>query len=419
LLLSGRGFILNFINADKLIWIDGLLEEKFLFSPYFTNAQIVGALLVILAAFIISRIMRYVISNRLRITRGIAETDVERLSMLKSLHAPVMIIIYLVALRISISILNPPHIMDAYLKIIHVLITITTTWFAFRFFDIATEYLVNKYKDSDEKVVTSMFPIITKSVKVVVVLISFILVIQNLGYSASSLLAGLGIGGLAVAFAAQNTLANIFGSVMIFIDKPFVIGDWIVVKDVEGIVEDVGFRTTRIRTWDKNEVSVPNSIVSNEIIQNFTRRPQRRFREILNVTYDTTPAQIEQAVQIIREIIQNHPKTDKESYRVYFTEFGNSHLGILVQFFFLTADFIEFLEGRQEIFLEIMRKFKEIGVSFAFPSRTIYFGDKNAHEMMNRFTEKSLSQHPQEINIHNNSGRIPDGTLLAGQYEDQ
>jgi MscS family membrane protein len=304
---------LFFLNADYLVWFNNLLEGRFVFSPYFTNAQIIGAFFIILVAFVISRITRYIILKKLTKIQGIAETETERHRMLMALHAPLMVLIYLAALRISISILNPPHIMDVYSKIITTLITITATWFAFRFFDVSTEYFINRYKDSEEKVVTSMFPVITKSVKVFTVLIAFILVIQNLGYSVSSLLAGLGIGGLAVALAAQNTLSNIFGSIMIFIDKPFVIGDWIVVKDVEGIVEDVGFRTTKIRTWEKNEVSIPNSIVSNEVIQNFTRRPQRRVNNVLTVTYDTTPEQLEQAIQIVRDILGNHPKIDKET----------------------------------------------------------------------------------------------------------
>jgi MscS family membrane protein len=369
-----------------------VLEGNLFFTENFTYAQVASAFLVIFVAFLLSRIAKYFISKKLQKTSGIADTDTEHQSFLMALNSPVMVLIYLIALRIAIYILNPPYILDVYLNILHILITAVICWFIFRFLDVVTQYLVNKYKDSEEKVVTSMFPIITKVVKVFIIIIAFIMVIQNLGYSVSSLLAGLGIGGLAVALAAQDTLANVFGSVMIFIDKPFIIGDWIVVKDVEGVVEDVGFRTTKIRTWERSEVSIPNSVVSKEIIQNFTRRPQRRVSTVLTVTYDTTPEQMEQAIQALREIILNYWNTDKENFRVYFSEFGNSHLGIFMQFFFKTADFVEFLEGRQDIYLQIMRKFKEIGVKFAFPSTTVYFGDSKPREMMEKINQVQFSE---------------------------
>ncbi len=196
--------------------------------------------------------------------------------------------------------------------------------------------------------------------------------IQNMGYSISGLLASLGIGGLAVALAARETLSNVFGSLMIIIDRPFNVGDWIKTGDLEGTVEEVGFRSTRIRTFAKTLITVPNNVVASQSIDNFSRMPKRRVMLTVGVTYHTTPAQMREAVSSIRELLENHDAVDPEFMLVNFTDFGASSLDILVYCFTKTTVWAEYLAARQDICLQIMDTLENLGLEIAFPSRSIY-----------------------------------------------
>jgi len=197
-------------------------------------------------------------------------------------------------------------------------------------------------------------------------------VFQLLGYNVSSLLAGLGIGGLAVALALQDTLSNFFGSVFIFLDRPFMVGDWVKIGDIEGIVEDIGFRSTRIRTWLKTLVSIPNKNVANATIDNWSRMPRRRVFQTIGVTYETTADQMEQAVKEIKKIIENDPGVDKDFIVVKFSEFGDSSLNITVIYFTIDTTLAGHLETKERINLAIMRKLLDLGLSIAFPTMSIY-----------------------------------------------
>src|SRR5690606_26324065 len=142
-----------------------------------------------------------------------------------------------------------------------------------------------------------------------------------------------------VALALQDTLANFFGSVFIFLDRPFVVGDWVRVEDTEGIVEEIGFRSTRIRTWPKAQVAIPNKTVASVTVDNWTRMPKRRIFETIGVTYETTADQMEKAVASIREILENEEGVDQEFIVVRFESFGDSSLDIRVYCFTKATDY--------------------------------------------------------------------------------
>jgi len=266
-----------------------------------------------------------------------------------------------------------------------ILIAFDFLWFLFRLVDIATKYLTHLAERTESKLDEQLVPFVNRALKITIGIISFLWIIQLLGYNISSLLAGLGIGGLAVALALQDTLSNFFGSIFIFIDRPFMVGDWIKIGEVEGIVEDVGFRSTRIRTWPATLVSIPNKTVANATIDNWSKMPKRRVSQVVGVTYETTAAQMEKAVASIREIITDDSDIDKEFFVVRFTEFGNSSLNILVYYFTKATVFAEHLEVKERINLAIMRKLKEQGLSIAFPTMSLYIGnqDKKVDSILN------------------------------------
>ena len=193
-----------------------------------------------------------------------------------------------------------------------------------------------------------------------------------MNYDVASLIAGLGIGGLAFALAAQDTIANLFGSATIFASRPFQIGDWVNVNGTEGVVESVGFRSTRIRTFYNSLVSIPNSRVADSVVDNYGAREFRRFKTVLGLTYDTTPEQMQAFVEGIRAILKSNPAVRQEYYEVHFNSFGDSSLNVLVYAFFKTDSWTTELTEKHNILLDIMRMAEELGVSFAFPTQTLH-----------------------------------------------
>ena len=201
---------------------------------------------------------------------------------------------------------------------------------------------------------------------------------DRLGIPAYSLLTGLGVGGLAVALAARETLANFFGSVMIMTDRPFRVGDWIKVGDDEGTVEDIGFRSTRIRTFYNSLLSIPNAETVNVAVDNMGMRQFRRVRTVLQLTYDTPVDRLESFVEGIKEIILAHPDTRKDYFHVVFNDFGAHSLDILVYFFLKVPDWGTELVERQRVFVDIIRLAERLDVKFAFPTHTLHVDSLSA-----------------------------------------
>lgn len=216
-----------------------------------------------------------------------------------------------------------------------------------------------------------LVPFATKSLKILIIVLGVLIMLQNFGVNVTSLLAGLGIGGLAIAFAAQETVANLFGSITIITDRPFQVGDQIKVTDTEGTVEEVGFRSTRIRTAYQSVVSVPNSIMAKEKVDNLGVRPRRRIRHVLGLTYDATPDQIKAFTEKVRYMLAQHRMVYKDDVLVVFNGFGESSLNVLLNCFVVAKTFHDENEVQQEILFEIMQIAKEVGVDFAFPTRTL------------------------------------------------
>lgn len=197
-------------------------------------------------------------------------------------------------------------------------------------------------------------------------------VLDSLDVNVTALLAGISIGGLAVALAAQDTVKNFFGSIMIFVDKPFQIGDAIAFKDVSGVVEEVGVRSTRIRTFSNSLTSVPNGILADQIVDNLGLRVYRRYKTEIGITYDTPPALIDLFVEGVRAILQRHPSTRKDFIEVHLNEFGASALNLLVYTFFEVPDYTTELKSRHELMYAMIMLADDLGVRFAFPTQTLH-----------------------------------------------
>lgn len=248
-------------------------------------------------------------------------------------------------------------------------------------------------------------PLIKKILRVFVVIVGGLFILNNLDVNITALLAGLSIGGLAVALAAQDTLKNMFGSFMIFVDKPFSVGHWISSGDIDGTVEEVGFRSTRIRTFRNSLTYVPNGKLADSTIDNHGLRQFRRFFTHISVTYDTPPDLIEVFVVGLRKIVENHPNTRKDFYIVEFNDMGDFSLRIMFYIFFAVPTWGEELRARHEILIEVVKLAEKLGVRFAFPTQTVHmesFPDKSSltpdYDMNMEDFRKIMEDHFQKKN---------------------
>lgn len=244
---------------------------------------------------------------------------------------------------------------------------------AVRIVDIGADLWARKAESTDSKVDDQVVPLVRRAVKVVIASVAALVVIENMGVDVAGLVAGLGIGGLAFALAAKDTLENVFGSIVIFLDRPFQVGDWVVIDgDVEGVVEEVGFRTTRIRTFYNSVLSVPNGKVAMARVDNMGLRRYRRLKTTIGVTYDTPRDTLDTFVDRIRTLFQDDPAVWDGALEVHFHSFGPSSLDILIYSFLDVPSWTAELENRHRLFSEIMGIAEELGVGFAFPSQSVY-----------------------------------------------
>lgn len=258
---------------------------------------------------------------------------------------------------------------------------IAGVWASYRLVDLASEYLTQRAAKTDTQFDDLLVPLARRAAKIFVVAFGLVFLAESFHLPITSLVAGLGIGGLAFAFAAKDTIENLFGSVAVILDHPFSVGDWIVVDDVEGVVEDLGFRSTRIRTFYNSLVTVPNAILVRAKVDNYGRRKYRRFKAYINVTYDTPPEKLEAFCEGIRELIRKHPETRKDFFEVQVNGLGAHSIDILLYVFFATGDWSVELRERHRLILDIVRLAHDIGVEFAFPTQTLHmFKEEHAEK---------------------------------------
>lgn len=221
-----------------------------------------------------------------------------------------------------------------------------------------------------------VLPFIAKLVRFIVVFLAAAIILDVWEYDINGFIAGLGLGGLAFALAAQDTLKNVFGGLVIITEKPFSIGDWIYTPSVEGTVEDITFRSTKIRTFAQALVTVPNSTLANEAITNWTRMGKRRITFYLKVHQNTPPDKLENCVHKIREMLRHHPEIDQQTLFVHFDQFGESSLDIYLYFFTKTTIWGEWLAIKEECNMKILAILAEEGVRLAFPRSEMVIENK-------------------------------------------
>ncbi len=275
----------------------------------------------------------------------------------------------------------PSFASSALLVAVKVILSIAGVWSAWRLVDLIADVFATKAAQTETKIDDLLVPLVERSVKIFIVAIGLVYIADAFDVPIVPLLSGLGIGGLAVAFAAKDTIENFFGSIAVILDRPFEVGDWIVTGEIEGTVEWMGFRSTRIRTFYNSVVTFPNASLVRATVDNYGRRSFRRYKTMVNLAYSTPPEKIEAFCEGVREIVRQHPFTRKDYYHVWLNEFGAHSLDVLVYIFFEAPDWSVELRERQRFMLDVIRLADRLGVEFAFPTQTIHlFKEEHGRE---------------------------------------
>jgi MscS family membrane protein len=247
------------------------------------------------------------------------------------------------------------------------------TWLLMRVGDVITDLLTRRLLRLNRSVDIMLVRLINRLAKVAVVTVSGLLLLRLSGFDLTAVLTGLGLGGLAIAFAAQKTLENLFGGIMVISDKPIQVGDFCRAGEFLGAVEDIGLRSTRLRTLDRTVVSIPNGQLATMSLENFTLRDRIRFRHVIGLRYETAADQLRYVLAEIRRLLYEHSMVDSADARVRFVGFGSSSLDMEIFAYILTTDYSVFLAIQEDLLLRIMDIIETSGTSVAFPSQTTYW----------------------------------------------
>ena len=375
-------YIVNVIDSVDLGLADKIQE---LLNPVYTSkygeyfqhtiwgiplANLIFAFLVFLFILVLRHFFTYIVITFLQNFAKRSKTYYDD-RIISALKAPIRFSFIIVALHFFFLLIfkETPFIKN----VLNSLMLYTLFWAILAIAEALREIVYKATAKFNDDLSKEMGGFILALIKVLISGIGLAAILQVWGVNVTALIASLGLGGLAFALAAKDTASNLFGSLALLLDRSIRIGEWVKVGGVEGVVEDVGMRTTKIRSFGKALITVPNSIVANSPIENFSRRGIRRIKMHIGLTYDTSSTQLLEIKNRIEQMLKSHEGiSQKDSLMVYFDNFGDSSLDIFIYTFTNTANWAKYLETREDINVKIMQIVEECGSSFAFPSQSIY-----------------------------------------------
>ena len=335
--------------------------------------QLVGIGLFLIVGFVLYKLFTIVFDRSLvRLAKRMGYTEVVE-KFVAPVDKPLSLLLVFVLWLILLPMLQLPVVVSQYLVVgLKAAMPFFGVMICYSMVDLFSLYLDKLASNTESTMDDQLIPIIRRSLKIAVLIIGGLFILHNLDVNITALLAGLSIGGIAIALAAQETLKNFFGSLMIFLDRPFQVGDWISSDGVDGTVEEVGFRSTRVRTFRNSLTSIPNGQLADQTIDNHGLRVYRRFNTHIAVTYDTPPKLISTFIDGLKKIVVDHPSTRKDYYEIHLHEMGSSSLNILFYIFFEVPTWTEELTCRHQVLLQIIELAEALGVRFAFPTQTLH-----------------------------------------------
>ncbi len=364
------------------------LYEHFGYGPFeetlskiFPDAQFLGwqiwqwvlYLINLVLAFILALLITWVV-NLL-----VSRKDTEMRRQIRHFIAwPVRVLLWLLLEQVGITIFIGLSMTVRTIFKIDPVLPFVMTWTAIRLVDLLVFWWGERLRRSEREDAIVLLRPARTAIRITLVIAALLFWLDNIGLKVSTLIAGLGVGGLAFALAAQDTLKNLLGSIMILLDKPYKVGQRIVAKGHDGIVEEIGLRSTRLRLLTGHQTAIPNDEMARIDIENIGRRPHIRRLANIGITYDTPPEKIEKAVDIILNILDNHEGMDPElPPRAYFSEYHSYSLNILVLYWYHPADYWGYMKFSQWVNLQIAREFNKEGIKFAFPTSTTYLAQED------------------------------------------
>lgn len=359
---------------DKITrWFD---KQDWSFDWFFswwgqnTTISIIVSILILVGAIVIGKLLYWLIGTFAKSLAARTKSGLDDI-LIDKLEEPIVYGIVILGFYWGFTRLHFNESVDSFFaNVFMILFILNVTWLIARVIDsLIEEYIVPIVTKSESDLDDQLLPILRKTVKAVLWIFGIVIALSNSGFDVAALIAGLGIGGLALALAAQDTVKNIFGGIMVFLDKPFKIKDRIKVNGMDGVVEEIGVRSTRLRTLEGRLITIPNGQFSDNAVENVSLEPTRKVNISLGLTYDTTPEQMENAMNIIKDIIKANSKVEDDAL-VAFNTWGDFAMGIQVIYYISSPDFI--FSAQSEINLEILKLFNAEGLEFAFPTQTIY-----------------------------------------------
>lgn len=369
------------------LW-DFLTNEPFLNN---TVLQWAGLLGVILLGLVLGKVISFLLNRQAGKLDAVEGRWMLSSTICKSMAGPVTLLCLAIALYAASTFMTlqwtnvqgeglaktveQVDYQPEWLKVSQTLAVLALSWFIFRLVDVV-EVLLTKWTSRTETTLDDqLVPLLRKALRIFVVIVALLFIAQNVfNWNIGALVAGLGIGGLAFALAAKDMLANLFGSIMIFADRPFQMGDRVIIQGQDGVIEEVGFRSTKIRLLTGPLVTIPNNTVANEVIENVNKRSS--IRRILNVTvtYDTPPEKLKRGITILEEMLAARSEHFPEDFppRVYFSDFNAASLNIFVIYWFAPPSYWDYMQFCHEFNLELLERFNDEGIEFAFPTQTLY-----------------------------------------------
>ena len=362
---------LEFLNIE---FFENTLKDYLLFLSFIAF----GYLIIIPLKSIIIKILFKLFSKE--------HSDNDTLKFKNLLSTPLQYFLILILLFFSVKIINIPSFLTSAdegfdisvfaSKGFNFLLLVTVFWVILRSIDFVGYKLKNKALETESKVDDQLIPFAIDLAKVISVILGAVMILGDVfDVNVTALVTGLGIGGVAFALASKESLENLLGSFTIFFDKPFTVGDTVTLGGVTGTVEKVGFRSTRIRTFDKSIVTVPNKNIISTELDNLGARPVRRVKFNIGLTYDTSVENIKNIVNDIQSLIDDHPMTNQDG-RVRFLNFGASSLDIMVLYYVNSPDWEVLIDAQQKINYDIIDIVNKYNCEFAFPSTSVYI-EKN------------------------------------------
>ena len=326
------------------------------------------ALAYIVGSVIVARIVYAIFSKVVKKYTASTVNDLDD-KIADQIEEPISLAFVLLGFWLAYSHLYFEGSGDTVGQIFNICFVLDLTWLVARVLDsIVESLLIRSAVRSETSMITQIGPILRKTVRSVVWILGIITAMNTAGYEVGAMLAGVGIGGLAMAMAAKDFVANIFGGVTVFVDKPFKVGDRIVVNGIDGTVQEIGIRSSRLITLQGRMVTIPNNSFTNSPVENITAEPSRKVSISLGLTYDTTPENVQLSIDILKQIVKDHPETEND-FTVWFSSFGDFSLNVSCTYYITKSGHWANTPG--EINMHILQKFNAEKLDFAFPTQTI------------------------------------------------